>query len=100
MSTQRADTTTPFYFGETITSKLANYASGYTYRKEKKDKSLGNTTPVGKFPPNQFGLYDMHGNVWEWCLDHWHSDYTKIPDDGSAWLNNHENLYHVRRGGS
>lgn len=68
----RAGTTTRFYFGETITTDLANYSG-----KE--------TTDVGSFPPNAFGLYDMHGNVWEWCADSYHENYEGAPTDGSAW---------------
>ncbi|MFN9675643.1 MAG: formylglycine-generating enzyme family protein, partial [Microcystis sp.] len=68
----RAGTTTPFYFGETITGELANYTAGYTYAGEAKGEYRQQTTPVGQFPPNAFGLYDMHGNVWEWCADTWH----------------------------
>jgi formylglycine-generating enzyme required for sulfatase activity len=67
----RAGTTTPFYFGKTITGKLANYYSDSTYLQERKIKSKGETTAVGIFPPNQFGLYDLHGNVMEWCLYPW-----------------------------
>jgi formylglycine-generating enzyme required for sulfatase activity len=80
----RAGTTTPFYFGETITPDQANYDGNYTYggpRGEYRQR----TTPVGMFPPNDWGLYDMHGNVWEWCLDEWHSNYEGAPVDGSAW---------------
>jgi formylglycine-generating enzyme required for sulfatase activity len=95
----RAGTNTPFYFGKTITGKLANYDSGITYLQERKVKSTGETTSVGVFPPNQFGLYDMHGNVWEWCLDHWHGNYQGAPTDGSAWLSRDTNN-HLRRGGS
>jgi formylglycine-generating enzyme required for sulfatase activity len=100
----RAHTTTPFYFGETITPGLANYSWDYTYGDygvEKKEDSKG-TTPVGQFPPNRFGLYDMHGNVWEWCLDDWHGDYTGAPEDGSAWMNKKPEMQSskVLRGGS
>jgi formylglycine-generating enzyme required for sulfatase activity len=82
----RAGTTTPFYFGETITGELANYNAGYTYADEPKGEYRGQTTPVGQFPPNAFGLYDMHGNVWEWCLDPWHESYQdKTRTDSEVW---------------
>jgi formylglycine-generating enzyme required for sulfatase activity len=82
----RAGTITPFHFGDTITGKIANYSSDTVYREEKKVKSRNATTVVGSFPPNQFGLYDMHGNVFEWCMDDWHSNYDGAPKDGSAWV--------------
>ena len=81
----RADTTTPFYFGETLTTELANY-NGSVFLNEPKGKRRGETVAVGSFLPNAFGLYDMHGNVWEWCQDHWHDSYAGAPTDGSAWL--------------
>ena len=82
----RAGTTTPFYFGETITGKLANYDASYTYANEPKGEYREGTTPVGQFPPNAFGLYDMHGNVWEWCLDPWHESYQdKTRTDSEVW---------------
>jgi len=84
----RAGTTTPFYFGETITGELANYNASNTYAEQAKVEYLDGTTPVGQFPPNAFGLYDMHGNVWEWCADTWHDNYDGAPTDGSAWIEN------------
>lgn len=89
----RAGTNTPFHFGETMTSELANY-------------SQHKTTEVGSFGvANNFGLYDMHGNVWEWCLDDWHDNYEGAPTDGSAWFENNNFFYQkqgnaVLRGGS
>ncbi|MDJ0798283.1 MAG: SUMF1/EgtB/PvdO family nonheme iron enzyme [Calothrix sp. MO_167.B12] len=100
----RADTTTPFHFGENITGDLANYYAKATYADEPKGEYRGKTTSVGQFSPNAFGLYDMHGNVWEWCLDHWHNNYKDAPTDGSAWIevetSDNENRFRVLRGGS
>ncbi|ODV38027.1 hypothetical protein BFG60_2359 [Microcystis aeruginosa NIES-98] len=96
----RAGTTTPFYFGETITGELANYNAGYTYAGEAKGEYRQQTTPVGQFPPNAFGLYDMHGNVWEWCADTWHDNYHVAPTDGSAWIENGNDNLSPLRGGS
>lgn len=67
----RAGSTTPFHYGETVTSQLANYVGTYTYAAERRGDYRQATTPVGSFCPNAFGLYDMHGNVWEWSADHW-----------------------------
>ncbi|ACC83236.1 formylglycine-generating enzyme family protein [Nostoc punctiforme] len=102
----RAGTTTPFHFGETITSKLANYDANYTYVAGEKGTYRQETTPVGSFGvANAFGLYDMHGNVLEWCLDDWHDNYERAPTDGSPWFNDNDSLYQrqgnaVLRGGS
>ncbi|MDB9507771.1 SUMF1/EgtB/PvdO family nonheme iron enzyme [Microcystis aeruginosa CS-338/01] len=96
----RAGTTTPFYFGETITGELANYNASNTYAEEAKGEYREETTPVGQFPPNVFGLYDMHGNVWEWCADTWHDNYDGAPRDGSVWIENGDDNRSPLRGGS
>jgi formylglycine-generating enzyme required for sulfatase activity/energy-coupling factor transporter ATP-binding protein EcfA2 len=84
----RAGTTTPFHFGETITPELVNYDGNYPYGNAPKGQFRKETTPVGSFPANAFGLYDMHGNVWEWCADDWHDSYKGAPTDGIAWIDN------------
>jgi eukaryotic-like serine/threonine-protein kinase len=95
----RAGTTTPFHFGETISSDLANFNGNYSYGNAPKGKYLQKTSLVGAYKvANGFGLYDMHGNVWEWCEDTWHENYQGAPIDGSAW--NEDDGTHVLRGGS
>jgi formylglycine-generating enzyme required for sulfatase activity len=81
----RGGTTIAFYFGETISTDLANYHGNYTYGNGVKGEYRKKTTEVGIFPANPFGLYDMCGNVWEWCKDEWHENYIDAPIDGSAW---------------
>ena len=101
----RAGTTTPFHFGETLSTDYANYrgndgdfgAYGPGVRGEHRQE----TTPVDQFEgANAYGLCDLHGNVWEWCQDDWHSNYDEALSDGSAWLSSTENKYRVVRGGS
>ncbi|MEL6662654.1 MAG: SUMF1/EgtB/PvdO family nonheme iron enzyme [Pseudomonadota bacterium] len=88
----RAGTTTPFSFGATITKAQAQFSEG-------KVGSAGSTVPVGSYPTNGFGLYDMHGNVWEWCADAWHETYEGAPADGSVWQGGDPSR-RVLRGGS
>ena len=98
----RAGTSTPFAFGATITPELANYNGESTYADGPKGINRGKTTAVGSFPANAWGMQDMHGTVWEWCLDHWHDSYEGAPSDGSAWLDQDagENYPRLLRGGS
>jgi formylglycine-generating enzyme required for sulfatase activity/uncharacterized caspase-like protein len=96
----RAGTMTEFYFGETITTDLAKYNGNETYGTGPKGIYREQTTDVGSFPPNAYGLYDIHGNVWEWCLDHWHDDFREAPTDGSAWVAGGYSDRRLIRGGS
>jgi len=95
----RAGTTTPFSFGATISTAQANYDGFWSYGAGKKGEKRGQTTPVGSFSANAFGLHDMHGNVWEWCEDTWEANYVGAPTDGSAWLTG-DASFRVLRGGS
>ena len=95
----RAGTTTPFYFGETITSELVNHRGNDTYADAPKGIYRKETTDVGIFPPNAFGLYDMHGNVCEWCADEWHDNYDGAPTGESVWLDGNKERS-LLRGGS
>jgi formylglycine-generating enzyme required for sulfatase activity len=109
----RAGTTTPFNIGPTIATDFANYRGldedrgdqGIllgNYDKGPKGRFQGKTVDATEFPPNSFGLYQMHGNIWEWCMDHWHSGYESAPIDASAWLNTNLDVSAERviRGGS
>jgi formylglycine-generating enzyme required for sulfatase activity len=83
----RAGSTTPFCYGETLTPAVANYNGNYTYGSGSKGEYREVTTPVGHFPANPWGLYDVHGNLCEWCADEWYDSYAQKPErlkqDGS-----------------
>ena len=83
----RAGTISPFNCGSTICTKLANFDGTKVYGDGDKGDLLEETTDVTTFPANPWGLHDMHGNVWEWCEDHWHGDYEGASEDGRAWVN-------------
>jgi formylglycine-generating enzyme required for sulfatase activity len=96
----RAGTTAPFVFGDTLTPVLANYDGNYTYGSGPNGTYRKETTDLVSFPANAWGLQDMHGNVWEWCLDHWHENYEGAPSDGSPWVNGGDEAERLLRGGS
>ena len=82
----RAGTTTPFWWGSSITPEQANYDGNYTYTgRRPKGEYRQKTLPVKSFQPNPWGLYQVHGNVWEWVEDCWNENYHDAPSDGSAW---------------
>jgi formylglycine-generating enzyme required for sulfatase activity len=105
----RANTKTPFHFGETISCYVANYYGQFWdedlrslgfYGDDLPGERYQQTTDVMSYYANTWGLYDMHGNVWEWCADHWHDNYQNAPTNGSAWLTNEKEANRLLRGGS
>lgn len=95
----RAGTSTIFATGNTITTDQANFNGDYTYNSSSKGVYRQQTTPVGSFAPNSFGLYDLHGNVREWVEDCYQLNYNDTPVDGAAMKSNFCPL-RVLRGGS
>jgi formylglycine-generating enzyme required for sulfatase activity len=96
----KSGTNSPFYFGEAITTEWANFDGKRQFLSSPKGDERRQTLPVGSLGvANDFGLYDMHGNVWEWCLDNWHENYVSAPDNGRAWQSGGAAYLKVLRGG-
>ena len=97
----RARTTTPFYFGDTITSEIVNYDANYPFGAGPKGVTRKQPVPVGNTgAPNAFGLHNLHGNQAEWCLDPWHENYIGAPRDDRSWEDGGNQSLRVFRGGS
>jgi formylglycine-generating enzyme len=99
----RAGTTTPFNTGESLTKEQANYYGSYVYNGSFKGDFIGKAVPVKSYPPNAWGVYDMHGNVWEWCED-WYDEnyYYECARKGTVKnpLGSENGVYRVIRGGA
>lgn len=95
----RAGTTTPFNTGSNVNPTQANYRATVSYAGSVTGNWRQQTVAVGSFQPNAFGLYDVHGNVWEWTENCWNANYQGAPSDGSAWTSG-ECTLRVLRGGS
>jgi carboxyl-terminal processing protease len=95
----RAGTTTPFWWGVSISGSEANYDASYTYGGGPKGKWWKKTLPANSFTPNPWGFYNVHGNVWDWVQDCWNAGYDGAPTDGTAWATG-ECARRVVRGGS
>ncbi len=96
----RGGTQTTFWWGDSITTSQANYEGNYSYNDSPKGTYRKTTVPVGSFSPNPFGLYNVHGNVWEWTEDCLHDSYDDAPSDGSAWTIGCSGSFRMLRGGS
>ncbi|MFM7236002.1 MAG: SUMF1/EgtB/PvdO family nonheme iron enzyme [Cyanobium sp.] len=99
----RAGTTTPFHFGDTLDASWANFDATYVYPGGRAGRYLQRPSPVGAYGlVNEWGLADLHGNVWEWCADRWHPSPLGGPTDGRPWMEPMEGLMENRllRGGS
>jgi formylglycine-generating enzyme required for sulfatase activity len=95
----RASSSSAFSHGNMITTDFSNYVGLHAYAGGPIGEYRHGPIPAGRFPPNRFGLHDMHGNLWEWCEDTWHADYAGAPSGGEAWIHGGTDE-RVLRGGS
>jgi formylglycine-generating enzyme required for sulfatase activity len=95
----RAGTTTPFWFGATISLEQANFNGKHPYNNGPMGPGRGETLAVDAFQPNPWGLYQVHGNVWDWVEDCYNDSYVGAPSDGSAWMSG-DCSKHMLRGGA
>ncbi len=96
----RAGTTTPFCFGDTLTTEIANFFADFSFTENFEENYRNIPVAADSFWPNAFGLYNMHGNVHEWCSDDYHDSYNGAPSDANQWVSNKANASKVMRGGS
>jgi len=96
----RGGTQTAFWWGDSVTTSQANYNGQDTHNGSLKGEYRQATMPVSSFSANPFGLYNVHGNVFEWTQDCWHENFTSAPTDGVAWMTGCTGNYRVVRGGS
>lgn len=88
-------------FRQAMRTTMQTFSSLAEYLLANENKETAKTTtPVDQFPPNALGIYDMHGNIYEWCQDSWHDSYAGAPIDGRAWVDKMEPVEHVARGGA
>ncbi|MCI0665361.1 MAG: formylglycine-generating enzyme family protein [Acidobacteria bacterium] len=98
----RAGTSTQFHFGDAVSSDWSNFQGKFVFGSSPKGDFKQQTVPVASFGiANAFGLYDMHGNVWEWCQDRWHENYVSAPADGQVWEAEKDSIAYLKtiRGG-
>ncbi|WP_215607184.1 formylglycine-generating enzyme family protein [Leptothoe spongobia] len=96
----RAGTTTSFCFGETLTTEIANFFADFSFTENFEENYRNTPVAADSFWPNAFGLYNMHGNVYEWCSDDYHDSYKGAPTDANRWTSGNSQSSKVMRGGS